>query len=250
MPGIWPSSTTSSNGSPARAAACIALSADGAVGRALAGDAAARRGRPRMISRLVALSSTTRTFRLAGQRARRGSRARHQRLVEADGEGERAARARRGVDGRSRRPSARPAGARSPGRGRCRRSGGWSRCRPGRRTRRACRSALREMPMPVSVTSKRTRRAFASHPHLDLAGLGELDGVAEQVGEHLAQAAAVAGDHRRDVGVDPGHQLQALAVRLRREHLARVLDRVAQVEVVAGRARACRPRSWRSRGCR
>ncbi len=29
MPGIWPSRTTSSNGSPARAAACIALSADG-----------------------------------------------------------------------------------------------------------------------------------------------------------------------------------------------------------------------------
>ena len=78
--------------------------------------------------------------------------------------------------------------------------------------------------MPVSVTSKRTRAPSHAHAHGDLAGLGELDGVGEQVGEHLAQPAAVAVDHRRDVVVDPGHQLEALAVRLRREHLAGVFD--------------------------
>ena len=53
-----------------------------------------------------------------------------------------------------------------------------------------------------------------------------------QVGDDLAQAAAVAAHDGRDVVVDERRQLEPLAVRLRREHLARVLDRLAQVEVV------------------
>ncbi len=71
-----------------------------------------------------------------------------------------------------------------------------------------------------------------ARPHLDLARLGELDRVREQVGEHLAQPPAIAAHRGGDVLVDPGEQLEAAVVRLRGEHLADVLDGRAQVEVV------------------
>ena len=44
--------------------------------------------------------------------------------------------------------------ARSPGRGRCRRTGGWSSRRPARRGRRSACCFSAGMPMPVSVTVK------------------------------------------------------------------------------------------------
>ena len=58
---------------------------------------------------------------------------------------------------RRRRPSAARGGARSTGRGRCRRSGAWSSCRPARTAGTAARAAPRPMPMPVSATASVTR---------------------------------------------------------------------------------------------
>ena len=47
-------------------------------------------------------------------------------------------------------------------------------------------------------------------PNGDLTGLGELDGVAGEVGEHLAQAVRVADHHRRDRVVEERDQLELL----------------------------------------
>ena len=46
-----------------------------------------------------------------------------------------------------------------------------------------------------------------------LAAFGELDGVAEQVGEHLAQAPGIAAQRRGHVGLDERRELEALALR-------------------------------------
>jgi hypothetical protein len=69
------------------------------------------------------------------------------------------------------------------------------------------------------------------HGHRHLAPLGELDGVAGQVGEHLAEAAGVAGDHPRDGRVDGDHQLQALLLGQRRQQPDRALHQGPQLEV-------------------
>ena len=65
----------------------------------------------------------------------------------------------------------------------------------------------------------------------DLTALGELEGVAEQVGEHLAQAPRVAAQRRRNVCVHERRELQAFAAGDERRQVTRVLHRVAQVEV-------------------
>ena len=80
--------------------------------------------------------------------------------------------------------------------------------------------------------------------------LGELDGVADQVDQHLPQPARVADQAVGHVGADVAGQLQPLGVGAHGQRLERVAERVAQGESAPGRGRACRPRSWRSRGCR
>ena len=75
------------------------------------------------------------------------------------------------------------------------------------------------MPMPVSVTSKRTSAAPpCAATQLDAtvtdARGGELDRVGDQVEEDLAQAPAVAAHARGHRGVDPSVELEALGVRL------------------------------------
>ena len=97
------------------------------------------------------------------------------------------------------------------------------------------------------------RRRSGLDPHRShLAVLGELDRVADQVDQDLAQphrVAAHAWPGRR------GRHRQAssspLRVRARREQISTtLLDDVAQVEIDVLRAPACRLRSSRSRGCR
>ena len=69
------------------------------------------------------------------------------------------------------------------------------------------------------------------HPHDDLTPLGELDGVAGQVDQDLAQPAGVSPHLRRDTVVDDACQLQPLAVGALRQEIAHVLDGLAQVEI-------------------
>ena len=96
---------------------------------------------------------------------------------------------------RSRRPSARPAGARWRGRGRCRRAAGSPPNRPGRSAGRAARLAASGMPTPVSRTATSSRPPSAgsiAEARLDAARLGELDRVADEVDQHLPQPGGVA----------------------------------------------------------
>ena len=85
------------------------------------------------------------------------------------------------------------------------------------------------MPIPVSATAKRRMtllaRRVSSRPtdDDDLAALGELDGVADQVDQDLAQPAGVADQSVGNVGGDPAGQLQALGSGPQRQGLERFL---------------------------
>ena len=62
---------------------------------------------------------------------------------------------------------------------------------------------------------------------LDAAFLGELDGVADEVGDDLAEPHGVGFNHLRHVGGDGGAKLDALGVGARRQKLADVFHDVA-----------------------
>ncbi len=68
------------------------------------------------------------------------------------------------------------------------------------------------------------------HRHHYLALFSELDGVAEQVGEDLAQAGHVSDDRLRRSRSDQVGQIQPLFARLRRQQVEGALDALAQVE--------------------
>ena len=89
--------------------------------------------------------------------------------------------------------------------------------------------------MPVSLTLKcRTGPAALDardrHPHDHFALRRELDGVAEEVEEDLAQPAGIAEQRVRNVGGDVDRELDALFARAQREHLRGVADGLAQLE--------------------
>ncbi len=93
------------------------------------------------------------------------------------------------------------------------------------------------MPMPVSRTAKRssTRLVLRSVPDRldrdeDLSRGGELDRVAQEVDQDLAQPRGVALDHGRHRGIDPAADLQPLARRLGGEQVDRLLHAGAQGE--------------------
>ena len=99
--------------------------------------------------------------------------------------------------------------------------------------RRPMPSALR--PMPVSRTRKRQHRALArerlaAHRDDDLAALGELDRVGEQVEQDLAQPGHVAADRRRHVALEDVGDVETLLGRARADQVERRLDALAQVE--------------------
>jgi hypothetical protein len=65
----------------------------------------------------------------------------------------------------------------------------------------------------------------------DFAALGELDRVADEVHEHLAQPARIAAQEARHFGRQVHDQLGALGLRALGEHVERALDGLRQVEV-------------------
>ena len=147
--------------------------------------------------------------------------------------------------------------ARSPAPGRCRRTCASSSCRPARTPRRSACCLSGGMPMPVSrdreVQATLVRRLAPRRSTRDdhLALLGELDGVADQVDE---RPAAAGPGRRPGASGTSGATWQASSSPFSWARRASVFSvsprRVAQVERRSAPGRACRPRSWRSRGCR
>ncbi len=68
------------------------------------------------------------------------------------------------------------------------------------------------------------------HDDADAADLGELDGVAGEVDQHLSEAVAVADDPARHAGGHEGGDLDALALRFRGQELDDALDEGVQIE--------------------
>ena len=73
------------------------------------------------------------------------------------------------------------------------------------------------MPMPVSATEKRrtallVREFLEINGHENFAAFGELDGVADQVDQNLAQPAGVADQGLGNVGRGPAGQLESLGM--------------------------------------
>ena len=124
------------------------------------------------------------------------------------------------------------------------------------RPRRSSPCLSGAMPMPVSRTQNCSVAAsLAAVVRRDARRttsprVGELDGVADEVEDHLPQAAGVADERRRHVRRDAAGQLEALLVRARREQSDPSSTRVAERERRALERRAGRPRSSRRRGCR
>ncbi len=67
--------------------------------------------------------------------------------------------------------------------------------------------------------------------HGDAARVGELDRIAQQVDDHLAQPVRIADHRHGNVEGDGEFQLQALGLRLRREHIVDVVQQFAEIEV-------------------
>ncbi len=76
-------------------------------------------------------------------------------------------------------------------------------------------------------------RRLGGHPHLDLAVLGELQGVADQVREHLAETVGVPTEARRNVGADDGREIEAPVAGLLAQELDRLFDEATEIEVDA-----------------
>src|SRR5215472_3862452 len=76
----------------------------------------------------------------------------------------------------------------------------------------------------------RQRFRVGLHPQHHFSPFGELDGVAQQVKQHLSQAKRVADEIERHIGGDLRHQLEALFVRLDSGYLQASLDHIRQVE--------------------
>ncbi len=91
-------------------------------------------------------------------------------------------------------------------------------------------------PMPVSRTAKSSSGSplstllVAGTRQHDLARLGELDRVAEQVEQDLAQPRHVADDGRRHLALEHVGEVEVLLGRARADQVERRLDAVAQVE--------------------
>ena len=84
----------------------------------------------------------------------------------------------------------------------------------------------------------------------DLAGLGELERVAHQVEQHLAQRGRVAHQVARDVRPRSRRRARGPSWRPRGPRRSGRLRCSVGARTAGPRARACRPRSWRSRARR
>lgn len=105
------------------------------------------------------------------------------------------------------------------------------------------------MPMPLSRTEDDAGACLVADVQADLATLGELDGVGQQVLEDLLQALAVGEQGGRHLRFDRHFEAQALVLGQRQEHPAQAFDQAFELSVFRAHF-VCRPRPWRCRGCR
>ena len=82
---------------------------------------------------------------------------------------------------------------------------------------------------------RRAGQRNAACPQPQLAGIGELDGVAHQVEQHLAQAPAVDLGDRRQPGIDLAAERQRFFGRLDADDVAQALQQVVQMNVGGAR---------------
>ena len=92
------------------------------------------------------------------------------------------------------------------------------------------------MPMPVSRTENLSCtfspvRSSSSMFEPDLAALGELDGVVDEVGQDLAEPQRIAEQMLRDAGRDVRQELEPLLVRLLRRQRRDRADDLVEPEV-------------------
>jgi hypothetical protein len=78
---------------------------------------------------------------------------------------------------------------------------------------------------------------------------GELDGVAEQVDQHLAQAQRVAVEAVRHAWAEQVAEFDVALLRLLGDQFDHFLEQLAQVEIDFIERSACPLPSWKSRGC-
>ena len=245
MPGICMSSTTRSKVLPRAAAACSIDSGFGAARRP------APRCMPQLVEewcrivRFVSLSSTRARAGPADSRAARRGACRRAACFSKRAVNQKV----EPLPGSLLTPISPPmswtrAACRWRGRGRCRRSGASSSRRPARRPGTAARCVLGGDAdagvgdVEADDASRSSLLAAAATAHHDLALLGELDRVADQVGEDLAQrgrgsprSAAARRCRRRDA------QLEALRRGARGEQLDRAFDhacRSVEVDLLEG----------------
>ena len=68
---------------------------------------------------------------------------------------------------------------------------------------------------------------FQARPQDHLTGLGELDGVVDQIGDHLFDPQGIAHDVVRHIVIDQWHQIEILGVCRWRQHDHDFLDDIA-----------------------
>ncbi|MCY1510711.1 hypothetical protein D9M68_450990 [compost metagenome] len=68
------------------------------------------------------------------------------------------------------------------------------------------------------------------HQQGDFPLFGELDGIADQVDQHLLQALGIADEGQRHAGLDPDHQLQVLVRGIHRHHRGQGTEHIVQAE--------------------
>ncbi|MEJ0040706.1 MAG: hypothetical protein WDM81_00075 [Rhizomicrobium sp.] len=88
----------------------------------------------------------------------------------------------------------------------------------------------------LEIQEAAVRTVDHAHRKLDAAALGELDRVADQIGQDLAQPHAVAAHHRGDGRIDDGDQFDVLVVRPRAGELDHGFDQGTQIDLVVLRA--------------
>jgi len=79
--------------------------------------------------------------------------------------------------------------------------------------------------------ARRVAVGFQLHPERDLAGFRELDGVSNQVHEHLAQAGRIAAQPCGDGGLDEADELDPFFVSSGGEQVGHAFHERAEIEV-------------------
>ena len=121
--------------------------------------------------------------------------------------------------------------------------------------REQCRDLVRPYPdsgIGDGETKGCLAICFAQKLRLErhLAPFGELDGIAGEIGQHLAQAVGIAAQQQRNFRRHSRMELESLGARLDAQKLDHIRDGVAQIEAADSQGRSSPPRSWKGPGCR